>query len=100
ITIGNYSQVAVLITLDNLVSYYITNTYLPTFSLVIIAALTFFFPLDDFTDRIMVSVTALLVEAAFFTQVSSSIPKTAYLKLIDIWCLFCIIIIFFMILVH
>ncbi|KAG7171704.1 Low-density lipoprotein receptor-related protein 1-like 11 [Homarus americanus] len=45
----------------------------------------FFFDLDDFTDRIMVPLTSLLVLAALFTQTSQSIPKTAYLKLIDIW---------------
>lgn len=36
-------------------------------------------------DRIMVSLTSLLVLATFFTQTSQSIPKTSYLKLIDVW---------------
>ncbi|KAK7068950.1 hypothetical protein SK128_012112 [Halocaridina rubra] len=42
----------------------------------------------------MVALTALLVEAAFFTQMSSSIPQTAYLKLVDIWFVYCIISLF------
>ena len=33
----------------------------------------------------MVSLTSLLVLATFFTQTSQSIPKTSYLKLIDVW---------------
>lgn len=33
----------------------------------------------------MVSLTSLLVLATFFTQTSQTIPKTAYLKLIDVW---------------
>ncbi|MPC80869.1 hypothetical protein E2C01_075463 [Portunus trituberculatus] len=35
----------------------------------------------------MVALTAMLVLAAFFTQTSNTIPKTAYLKLIDVWYL-------------
>lgn len=33
----------------------------------------------------MVSLTSLLVLATFFTQTSQSIPRTSYLKLIDVW---------------
>ena len=33
----------------------------------------------------MVALTTMLVLAAFFTQNSNTIPKTAYLKLIDVW---------------
>lgn len=33
----------------------------------------------------MVSLTSLLVLATYFTQTSQNIPKTSYLKLIDIW---------------
>lgn len=40
-----------------------------------------------FQDRIMVSLTSLLVLAAFFTQTSQSIPKTSYVKFIDAWYL-------------
>ena len=36
-------------------------------------------------DRIMVSLTSLLVLSALFVQTSQMIPKTAYLKLIDVW---------------
>ena len=36
-------------------------------------------------DRIMVSLTSLLVLTGLLTQTSQSIPKTAYLKMIDIW---------------
>ncbi|KAK3883802.1 hypothetical protein Pcinc_011895 [Petrolisthes cinctipes] len=52
--------------------------YVPTTLLLIITYLTFYFALDDFTDRIMVSLTALMV--------------------VDIWFLFCIIIKFVIVL--
>ncbi|XP_042209223.1 glycine receptor subunit alpha-1-like [Homarus americanus] len=70
---------------QNQYGYYIGNAVVPSLLMATICYLTFFFDLDDFTDRIMVSLTSLLVLAALFTQTSQSIPKTAYLKLIDIW---------------
>lgn len=71
---GDRSGKTVTITLDNLYMYYVSSTYIPTFLLIFIGMLTFFFPLDDFNDRIMVSLTSLLVLAALFTQVSGSGP--------------------------
>lgn len=66
-----YSAVTIEVTFTNLATYFISSTYVPTFLLLIIVYLTFYFPLDDFSDRIMVCLTTLLVEAAFWTQVSS-----------------------------
>lgn len=48
----------------------------------------------------MTALTALLVLATLFTQVSASLPKTSYFKMVDIWLLFCIILIFFIIIFH
>ncbi|RXG59834.1 Gamma-aminobutyric acid receptor subunit beta-3, partial [Armadillidium vulgare] len=79
----------------NLVSYFIASTFAPTFLMVIVGYLTFYFPLNQFNERIMVSLTALLVQSSFFSEVTDSIPKTVYLKKIDIWCIFCILILFF-----
>ncbi|KAK3870049.1 hypothetical protein Pcinc_024681 [Petrolisthes cinctipes] len=72
--------------------------YVPTTLLLIITYLTFYFALDEFTDRIMVSLTALMVMAALFLQTNQSMPRTAYLKVVDIWFLFCIIIKFVIVL--
>ncbi|KAK8400182.1 hypothetical protein O3P69_003107 [Scylla paramamosain] len=73
--------------LRNLWRYYIATAFVPSIMLAAIACLTFYFDVNDFTDRIMVALTAMLVLAAFFTQTSNTIPKTAYLKLIDVWYL-------------
>ncbi|MPC32133.1 Glycine receptor subunit alpha-2 [Portunus trituberculatus] len=50
-------------------------------------------------DRIMVSLTSLLVLTGLMTQTSQSIPKTAYLKLIDVWYIVLIFIDFLIIVV-
>lgn len=84
----NYSNVRVYLQLKNQFLYYIISTYIPTSLLVTITYLTFLFPIEDFNERVMVSLTSLLVLAALFTQTAATIPKTAYLKLIDIWFVF------------
>nr|XP_045616220.1 glycine receptor subunit alphaZ1-like [Procambarus clarkii] len=65
--------------------YYIGNAFLPSLLLSIVCYLSFYFAIDDFQDRVMVSLTSLLVLTSLLTQTNQSIPKTAYLKLIDIW---------------
>ncbi|XP_076049639.1 uncharacterized protein LOC143030375 [Oratosquilla oratoria] len=89
-----YSGVTVLLTFSNLYRFHISNSYVPTFLLLVISYLTFHFDIDSFNERIMVSLTALLVASALFTQVSSFVPKTAYLKMIDVWFIFCISVMF------
>ncbi|XP_071515264.1 uncharacterized protein [Panulirus ornatus] len=93
----NHSTQQLEVTLDNLATYFITSTYVPTLIIVTIGYLTLYFPLEDFSDRIMVALTTLLVEAAFFTQTSLAIPQTSYVKLVDVWFVFCIILLFFII---
>ncbi|XP_066964559.1 LOW QUALITY PROTEIN: uncharacterized protein [Macrobrachium rosenbergii] len=84
------SEVRIYIRFVNLYNYYISGTYVPTTLLMTITYFTFFFPLEDFTNRIMVSLTALLVLAALFLQTNQAMPRTAYLKLVDVWFVFCI----------
>ncbi|XP_042237656.1 uncharacterized protein LOC121876535 [Homarus americanus] len=78
--------------LENLSGFYVSSTYVPTFLMVLICYSTFYFELDDFNDRIMVSLTALLVLATLFTQITETTPKTSYLKLLDTWFVACILI--------
>ena len=93
-----YSGVHIVLEMRNMYNYYIISTYIPTFLLIIISYMTYWFDVDDFTNRIMVALTSLLVLAALFSQISSTLPKTAYLKLIDVWYLCCIILDFVMVL--
>ncbi|XP_047474147.1 uncharacterized protein LOC125028711 [Penaeus chinensis] len=69
----------------NLYGFYLSNTFLPTFMLVFICCTTLCFDINDFQDRIMVSLTSLLVMATIFVQTSENITKTSYLKFIDLW---------------
>ncbi|KAG0726657.1 Gamma-aminobutyric acid receptor subunit gamma-4 [Chionoecetes opilio] len=95
----NYSGREIRFRLDNLSGFYVSSTYVPTFLMVMICYLTFFFELDDFNDRIMVSLTALLVLATLFTQITKTTPNTSYLKLLDMWFVACILINFSIVMV-
>lgn len=50
--------------------------------------------------RLVVSLTTLLVLYTFFNQTSSSLPQTAYVKMVDAWFFFCTILLFVIIMAH
>lgn len=68
--------------------YHLLNIFLQSFLLVITGYMSFFFHVNDFSDRVMVALTVLLVMASLQTSVQEAIPKTAYFKFIDWWILF------------
>ncbi|XP_050730045.1 gamma-aminobutyric acid receptor subunit beta-3-like [Eriocheir sinensis] len=66
-------------------SYHITNSFLPSSLMFLICYLSLFFPTACFSERIMVSLTALLVLVTLFSQATNTYVKTPYYKLIDVW---------------
>ena len=78
--------------------YHILNSFIPSLLITIISYLTLYFKIDDFNERIMVSLTSLLVLAALFSQASDSSVPTPYFKLLDIWFVTLIIFCFFIVL--
>lgn len=85
---------------QNQYTFYITNVIVPTLLMAIICYLTFFFRLNDFQNRIVISLTSMLVLATLFTQMNQSIPKTAYFKLIDGWFMSLIVLDFLVVVIH
>ena len=71
--------------------YYLANIYLPTISLLVIVEMTLFFDLSRQEVAVTLSLTVLLVMYTFYQSISTTIPKTAYLKLIDYWLIFCLL---------
>ena len=63
------------------------STFFQTCCLSLLAYLTMFINVANFSDRFMGSVTALLVLAALLASISNDLPKTSYFKYIDIWFL-------------
>ena len=65
--------------------YHLTNSFLPSSLMFLICYSSFFFPIAGFNERIMVSLTSLLVLVALFSKAADSYIKTPYCKLIDVW---------------
>lgn len=65
--------------------YHITNSFLPSSLMFLICYLSLFFPTGCFNERIMVSLTALLVLVTLFSSATNSYVRTPYYKLIDVW---------------
>uniref|UniRef100_A0A6A7FW06 Glycine receptor subunit alpha-2-like n=1 Tax=Hirondellea gigas TaxID=1518452 RepID=A0A6A7FW06_9CRUS len=95
-----YSQLIVRVPLSRRFGYAVLNIYTPSFILLVISYVTLHFQPHIFDVRVMSVLTVLLVTATLFTQVSSSLPKTSYFKMVDIWLLFCIVMNFIIILLH
>ncbi|XP_063859545.1 uncharacterized protein LOC135100504 isoform X1 [Scylla paramamosain] len=68
--------------------YFIFSTYLPSVLLLAIGYGTLHLPADLFNERGTMSLTTLLLFISLYTQTSSSLPKTSYMKYIDEWYVF------------
>ena len=66
----------------------------------IIVETTLFIDDSNFDTNVMVSLTTLLVMYTLFQSISDTLPKTAYLKLIDMWLLFSLILPFIIFITH
>ena len=62
---------------------YITQCFIPTAMLGGLAYCTFFIHIDDFNDRFMGSLTALLVLASMMPVFTGDLPKASYTKVGD-----------------
>ena len=63
------------------------NTFIPTLILWLFGYSTLFIEINKFSDRFIGAGTSLLVIATLFAAISNDLPKTSYMKLIDIWFL-------------
>jgi hypothetical protein len=66
----------------------VLTVYLPTILVLFIVYATNYFKEFFFEAVVSVNLTSLLVLTTLFISVSDSLPKTAYVKMIDIWLIF------------
>ena len=66
----------------------ILTTYLPTIIICIVSFSTNYFKAFFFEASVTVNLTSLLVLTTLFISVSNSLPKTSYIKMMDIWLIF------------
>ena len=82
---SNYLEVE--FTLKRIYNFYVATTYLPSICLIIAAEITLFIDESHFEATTMVALTAMLVIFTMYESISSKLPQTSYLKMIDIWLL-------------
>ena len=86
--LNNQSFIQFNILLQRMFFYHLAATYLPTICLLIIAEITLFIDESHFDTTVMVSLTSMLVMYTLYQSISGTLPQTAYLKMIDVWLLF------------
>ena len=66
--------------------------------------ITLSFLFDQFADidkdRIMIAITTMMVVATIQSSINKMVPKTSYIKMIDVWLLYSFNIIIVMMIVH
>ena len=67
----------------------IMTTYLPSILLLMIPFATTFFKPVYFEAALTVNLTNMLVMTTIFTSVMGRLPTTSYLKMVDVWLVFC-----------
>ena len=65
------------------------TTFLPSFLLMMITYATTFFKPVYFEAALTVNLTNMLVMTTIFMSVMERLPTTSYLKMIDLWLIFC-----------
>ena len=81
----NYSVVKFNVQMKRIPWFHITTTYMPTMCILVMALATLFIDPSHFEATIMVALTAMLVMYTLFQSISTTMPQTAYLKLLDYW---------------
>ena len=78
----------------------ILTVYVPTILLNIIGYSTNYFKDFFFEAVVTINLTCMLVLVTLFISVSDSLPKTSYIKMIDFWLIFNLILPFIEVLLH
>lgn len=84
-------RVSAVIIIKRMFLYHLANTYIPTSCLIILVEMTLFIDDSHFDTNVMVSLTTLLVMYTLYQSISTSLPQTGYLKLLDYWLLFSLV---------
>ena len=92
--------VKVSLTLGRRLLGVILTAYTPTILLNVIGHSTNYFKSFFFEAVVTVNLTCMLVLATMFISIAENLPKTAYLKMMDLWLIFNLLLPFLEILLH
>ena len=72
-SVNRISRGIVKIVFRRRMEFHVTNTFLQTFLLIGVGYMSLFFAVDNFTDRIMVALTTMLVVATIMSSIQAVI---------------------------
>ena len=98
--VKNKAGVRVTVSLGRKLLGNILTVYVPTILLNIIGHSTNYFKSFFFEAVVTVNLTCMLVLVTMFISVSSSLPKTSYIKMVDYWLIFTLMLPFVEVLLH
>ena len=93
-------KVVMTIVMKRKITSEMMTTYFPSLLLTAITFATTFFKPIFFEAALSVNLTTMLVMTTIFISKMESLPQTSYIKMIDIWLLFNLIIPFALIMIH
>lgn len=89
---SNVVGISVKVLLFRKYQSYMLTTFLPCGILIILGNFTLTgFLVNNFSDRIMVTLSLLIVVASLFSQVVSTLPSSVDIKYVDVYFFYCII---------
>ena len=98
--IQHKGAVVIKVTLGRRLLGIFLTVYVPTILLNIIGYATNYFKDFFFEAVITVNLTSMLVLSTMFISISNGLPKTSYMKMVDVWLLFNLFYPFLVVLLH
>ena len=95
-----FSKYVIIIPMNRISTNQLLTAFIPTFILWLYGYSTLFIDPNCHIDRFMGAGTALLVVATLLNAINSDLPKTPYMKYIDLWFIWHVVSIFLMISYH
>ena len=96
----NVNGVRVTIVFGRKILNQVLTIYLPTCLIIAIVYSTNFFKDFFFEAVVTVNLTGMLVLTTMYLSVAGSLPQTSYVKMIEIWLLFTLMVPFVEVLLH
>lgn len=91
---GNYSRLNVEFELKRMVGYYLPQVYIPCTMLVILSWISFWLNRRAANVRLVICALALLLMVILLQNISYMVPKTSYIKAIDVYTGICMTFVF------
>ena len=95
-----FTKYIIIIPMNRISTNQLLTAFIPTFILWLYGYSTLFIDPNCHIDRFMGAGTALLVVATLLNAINSDLPKTPYMKYIDLWFIWHVVSIFLMISYH